>query len=108
MNSAMVSIKRSHIGPLLAMGILWLLVSAEAGCDRAVNITNKSPKSASVSVSIPEGSGSQLVRVEPGGSDAAALGDSGVYTVYVMADDIVTGALTKTRDDLEAKLQTAT
>ena len=49
-------------------------------------------------VSIPESSGRTLIHLEPGADGATELGESGVYTVYVMADEIVTNALKKVRD----------
>jgi hypothetical protein len=93
------------LGRMLALIMLALLVS---GCGRAINIENKSSKAASVYVSIPEQSGRSMLRLDPGASDSAELGDSGIYTVYVLADETVTTTLTKVRDDIEAQLKQAT
>ena len=85
-----------------------MLVLLALGCDRAVNITNKSPKAVTVFVSIPEMTGRSSVRLDPGQDGSAELGDSGIYTAYVLSDDVVTGAMSKVRDDLEQQLAAAT
>src|SRR5438874_13539170 len=87
--------------------VLLVLAGVVAGCGPTVNIKNTSEKATAVYVSIPESSGRTLIHLEPGADGATELGESGVYTVYVMADEIVTNALKKVRDDLETKLQQA-
>src|SRR6478672_11435649 len=85
---------------------LFLLLTV--GCDRAINLANNSNHTAAVYVTIPEVAGQSLLHLDPGEASSAQLGDSGVYTVNVVADPVVVGALTKVRDDLEAQLQVAT
>lgn len=97
----MGSYARSFIATLL-------VVLLTVGCDRSIGIKNSSTRNASVYVSIPESSGRALVNLAPGEESSADLGESGIYTVYVVADTVVTDAMTKVRDDLEKQLQQAT
>ncbi|HMA36435.1 MAG TPA: hypothetical protein VKY74_18405 [Chloroflexia bacterium] len=99
---------RSPIWRYLGSSLPALFLMLTVGCDRTINLANKSTHAASVSVSIPEASSPSLINLDPGQEDAADLGDSGVYTVNVLADTVVVGAMTKVRDDLEAQLQNAT
>jgi hypothetical protein len=101
---------RSHVKRYVGTCLLTLvfLLTTASSCSNSINIKNSSTRAASVYVSIPESSGRSLLNVAPGEEDAAELGDSGIYTVYVMADTVVTGALTNVRDDLEARLKNAT
>ncbi|MDQ6695170.1 MAG: hypothetical protein M3014_12250, partial [Chloroflexota bacterium] len=75
------------------------------GCDtNSLNIKNSSPKAAGVYVTIPEAAGKSLYNIAPGDSLATDLGDSGTFTIYVVADTSVSEILAKTRQSIEEQL----